>query len=298
MVFGQYDKFGENNPRWKGGKSAGYIRKLAINAVLKSGRHIDICEHCGKLETKINFIDIHHIDRNRKNNNPENLIVLCRNCHRLLHANEEKNIINCEICKKEIVGSKIRRKKILCRYCRGRIYNGLDPINKRICVICKKEFIVKSTKKYCSIECKKISDSNRLRYKKKIYSLQICPYCEKEFMPKSNHQIFCNISCGTLYRVFKTTKKERYTLKICPYCEKEFMPKSNHQIFCSTNCTNYFHRFNMTKKERYIIKKCLYCEKEFIPKLFDKQIFCSKKCNQTFRNKKHMEMNQNAKKTN
>jgi len=33
-----------------------------------------------------NDIQIHHIDRNRKNNKPTNLIVLCRECHRKLHA--------------------------------------------------------------------------------------------------------------------------------------------------------------------------------------------------------------------
>jgi hypothetical protein len=37
------------------------------------------CENCGYNEHDI--LQIHHIDKNRKNNKKENLIVLCPNCH-------------------------------------------------------------------------------------------------------------------------------------------------------------------------------------------------------------------------
>lgn len=30
-------------------------------------------------------LDIHHIDLNHKNNNKENLLTVCSNCHRLIH---------------------------------------------------------------------------------------------------------------------------------------------------------------------------------------------------------------------
>jgi uncharacterized protein YlaI len=41
----------------------------------------DKCYFCQKEEK----LFVHHIDFNRLNNNPENLIVLCSNCHRRLH---------------------------------------------------------------------------------------------------------------------------------------------------------------------------------------------------------------------
>lgn len=41
------------------------------------------CSHCGyKKSTRM--LDVHHIDKNRKNNHKENLIVLCVWCHALV----------------------------------------------------------------------------------------------------------------------------------------------------------------------------------------------------------------------
>lgn len=42
------------------------------------------CEKCGYDECK-DILGIHHIDENRKNNKRENLMVLCPNCHSLIH---------------------------------------------------------------------------------------------------------------------------------------------------------------------------------------------------------------------
>lgn len=42
-----------------------------------------VCEICGLQEPEI--LVIHHKDRNRKNNRPENLQVLCPNCHWRVH---------------------------------------------------------------------------------------------------------------------------------------------------------------------------------------------------------------------
>lgn len=39
------------------------------------------CEKCGKTGR----LDIHHIDGNWRNDNPKNLITLCRSCHILTH---------------------------------------------------------------------------------------------------------------------------------------------------------------------------------------------------------------------
>lgn len=39
------------------------------------------CSHCGYDERSA-LVEVHHIDSNRKNNSPENLIWLCSMCHR------------------------------------------------------------------------------------------------------------------------------------------------------------------------------------------------------------------------
>jgi len=46
----------------------------------------DICESCGFIAKHDCQMDIHHIDGNHKNNDPNNLKTLCANCHRLEHT--------------------------------------------------------------------------------------------------------------------------------------------------------------------------------------------------------------------
>jgi len=53
-----------------------YRKKLLKNANY-------ICEYCNDRF----YSGIHHKNKNRKDNRPENLIVVCRICHRLLDGN-------------------------------------------------------------------------------------------------------------------------------------------------------------------------------------------------------------------
>lgn len=45
---------------------------------------IEKCQICGFNSCK-EILGIHHIDKNNKNNNPDNLMVLCPNCHSMQH---------------------------------------------------------------------------------------------------------------------------------------------------------------------------------------------------------------------
>ncbi|MFH1508696.1 MAG: HNH endonuclease [bacterium] len=71
---------GENHPQWKYGKY--YYLPL-----MKRKKKM-ICMKCNEKNKKV--LVVHHIDRNRKNNELENLIWLCRNCHYLVHQYKEK----------------------------------------------------------------------------------------------------------------------------------------------------------------------------------------------------------------
>jgi len=69
---------GEKNPSWQGGKSfEPYTLDWEIKRKTVRKRDGYICQLCGKYPA----LDVHHIDYDKKNCNPENLITLCRTCH-------------------------------------------------------------------------------------------------------------------------------------------------------------------------------------------------------------------------
>lgn len=73
-------KLGENNPHWKGDEASAQAgRYRAIKLFLK-----EPCTECGNPEGHR-----HHIDRNTKNNVPENIEFLCNHCHTLRHVHED-----------------------------------------------------------------------------------------------------------------------------------------------------------------------------------------------------------------
>ena len=65
----------ENNPCWKGGNSNDYYRRLARE---------NLRQECFKCGSKKNLC-VHHKDKNRKNNDLFNLMMLCRSCHTKEH---------------------------------------------------------------------------------------------------------------------------------------------------------------------------------------------------------------------
>ena len=74
----------ENHPNWQGGKSfEPYGIEFDNDLKFKiRARDKFTCQECHFTEDKLKRkLDVHHIDYNKKNNNPENLISLCRDCH-------------------------------------------------------------------------------------------------------------------------------------------------------------------------------------------------------------------------
>ena len=51
----------------------------------------DECEECGHVPLIGRWsLDVHHIDHDKSNNEPENLMTLCKNCHSQYHALEHE----------------------------------------------------------------------------------------------------------------------------------------------------------------------------------------------------------------
>lgn len=65
-------QLGSQNAQWRGGRSSPTYRRLAFEA------HGRFCVLCGSNR----FVEVHHRDGNRENNNAANLQPLCKSCHR------------------------------------------------------------------------------------------------------------------------------------------------------------------------------------------------------------------------
>ena len=80
----------EKHNQWKGGVSILPYSTDWTETLRISIRERDkyTCQVCGKKQGDITFL-IHHIDYNKLNSNPNNLVTLCRNCHSKTNHNRE-----------------------------------------------------------------------------------------------------------------------------------------------------------------------------------------------------------------
>lgn len=81
---------GVKSSLWKGGISFEPYSSDWTKTLRRSIRERDnyICKICGAIQGDISF-DVHHIDYNKKNCNPINLITLCMKCHRKTGGNRK-----------------------------------------------------------------------------------------------------------------------------------------------------------------------------------------------------------------
>ena len=68
----------ENNPNWKGGKVGSKAYTIIAYRTYKKA-----CAVCGNED--VDVLEVHHIDCDHFNNDPDNLIILCANHHAKVH---------------------------------------------------------------------------------------------------------------------------------------------------------------------------------------------------------------------
>jgi 5-methylcytosine-specific restriction endonuclease McrA len=79
---------GVNHPRWGTGHgpyAAGFTKKLKALIKERDGYR---CRGCGRHESELSSsrkLHVHHLDEDKGNHDPANLLTLCVRCHRHLH---------------------------------------------------------------------------------------------------------------------------------------------------------------------------------------------------------------------
>jgi len=81
---------GENHYNWQGGKSFEIYPQDWTETLKRSIRERDnyVCKVCSTTHNDREF-HVHHIDYNKKNCNPNNLITLCTSCHVKTNSNRK-----------------------------------------------------------------------------------------------------------------------------------------------------------------------------------------------------------------
>lgn len=82
---------GKNNPAWKGGV-ANWDYAYNWKSLCKKIKDRDqwTCQLCGEQRKRWgHHLHVHHIDEDKTNNHPHNLIALCSKCHHPIHGDDE-----------------------------------------------------------------------------------------------------------------------------------------------------------------------------------------------------------------
>lgn len=77
---------------WKGGYSFNYPYEFEQIRDYIRERDNHICQVCGTKSSNGWELDVHHRDGDITNNDPSNLITLCRTCHRAIEGRGRKEI--------------------------------------------------------------------------------------------------------------------------------------------------------------------------------------------------------------
>jgi len=161
----------ENNPNWK--SKLERIPYLNVKRSIRSQllREREVCEIC---KSAIN-LQVHHIDKDRLNNIPTNLILLCQEHHAQEHENDGERVT-----------------AILIR--NHPQSTGKTTIQPRKCRFCKILFHPNTRKtRFCSNEC-----VMRFKYNSP-YSGNVCICCKRTFRRNRRIQNLCSISCRSYY---------------------------------------------------------------------------------------------------
>ena len=178
-------------------KSGHYLQTVSIHRAVWSYNYG---------EPTSNEYDVHHIDKDKANNNISNLQLLTKSEHRKIHTAEQIEKI-CPVCGEKFYVIPARKKKIYCSYkCAATLPRKPRQANKieKICPVCQKAFLVFPSQE--RIVCCSLSCAKKLDWEKKPKVIRTCSFCKKEFIvhDKSKNKKYCSRQC---YFESKRSKK-------------------------------------------------------------------------------------------
>lgn len=126
---------------WKIDKTLGYVYKLDVaspyaNSQGKVYQHHEVmCTHIGRKLTEDECV--HHIDRNRSNNDLSNLMLLTHSEHARLHAVEDmggtaKTTCTCSCCLTTFEASSLDNRKFCSVECAGQGRRKFNPSKEEL----------------------------------------------------------------------------------------------------------------------------------------------------------------------
>ena len=98
---------GENNPNWRNGSKQNPYCDVWLDQEFKESikkSHEYKCQN-PECEGKSEILHIHHIDYNKLNCHPSNLITLCNSCHSKANFDREEHKVKYKRIAKSIVSS-------------------------------------------------------------------------------------------------------------------------------------------------------------------------------------------------
>lgn len=172
---------------------------------------------------------IHHIDQNKGHNDIDNLQILAKSVHSIIHNAIPRPEKICPVCGKKFIPQ--NNHQIYCsRSCSAKC--EASTTTEKICPVCGKIFIKKRNRQiYCSTNCRILRQKN--------YEQRTCVICGKGFSVSINHpeKKTCSPHCaGQLASLSRGGHLA--TPRKCAICGKEFIPRhaSSKERACSPAC--------------------------------------------------------------
>lgn len=144
--------------------------------------------------------DVHHIDENKLNNSPDNLLIMTKEEHMSFHKSKEKIEKSCLNCNATFYVPKNREDTAICCSQDCLTLYRQSKMVEYICPICNKTFkdAKSQTRTCCSVEC-----SNKFRNRGTVEIS--CHNCGNVFKIKKSRlekseKVFCNRKCYMQHR--------------------------------------------------------------------------------------------------